>query len=145
LENILTLQNFKDYRNLARTPAHELSTGENRRNFFHNVSGGGPLKFLSIIRVQSCNLVEPLMNSALGKPQKSVQGSMIEGEYERSMGTIGMIINKKEFRAPLYKDNLSFTTAFGTGDSGVTFCFVFYLRFLSTHIMFYRVIIIAVR
>ena len=100
LKNILMLQNFKDYRNLTRTPAHELSTGENGRNFFHNVGGGGPLKFfLSIIWVQSCNLVEPFMNSTLGKPQKYIQRRMIEGEYERSIGTIRMIINKKEFWA----------------------------------------------
>jgi hypothetical protein len=41
---------------------------------------------------------------------KVISGALIEGEWERFVGGIGMVIHEHEFRAQLYKDNLSFNT-----------------------------------
>jgi hypothetical protein len=115
----LTLFDHKDYKNIGRTPVHLVSIGVNGRNYMHAVGGGGPMIFISIIRVHACNIFEPLLSQGVGKPLRSVQGAMIEGEWERAIGSIGMIINEKEFRAPLFRDDLSFTTAFGSNESGM--------------------------
>ena len=58
-----------------------------------------------------------------GKPVKAVSGALIEGEWECFVGAIGMVIHERDFRAQLFKDNLSFTTTFATdGDP-----FIFYI------------------
>jgi hypothetical protein len=114
-------------------PPSELSWGVNRRNYIHTVGGGGPLVFLSILCINACHILEPVMNAALGKPQRSVEGGVLEGEYERMVGCIGMIIQEKEFRLPLFKDNLSFTTAFGTGDSGRQFQHIYLFGGTNNH------------
>jgi hypothetical protein len=116
---VLTLSDHKDYKNIGRTPAHLVSIGVNGHNYMHAVGGGGLMLFISIIRVHACNIFEPLVSHGVGKPLRSIQGAMIEGEWERAIGLVGMIINEKEFCAPLFCDDLSFMTAFGTNDSGM--------------------------
>ena len=117
LRSALILADYPKYKSLGRTPPHLISTGEHGRNYFHAVGGGPPMVFISIIRVHSCNLFNPVVSVGVGKLQRSVQGSMIEGEWERFVGSVGMIIKNKEFRAPLNRDYLSFSTVFG--DSGM--------------------------
>ena len=65
--------------------------------------------FISVILVHECCLLQP-KTSVNTKPIKCISGGLIEGEWERFVGAIGMVIHEQEFKAQLFRDNLSFTT-----------------------------------
>jgi hypothetical protein len=71
------------------------------------------LTFTSVIVVDSCYLIDakPTPNS---KPVKAISGAIIEGEWERLVGGIGMVLHERDFKAQLFKDNF---TAPSTGMS----------------------------
>jgi hypothetical protein len=106
-------------RNLSRCDPKYVSTGFGGATYFHQVGGGSPTVFISVIRVSDCHLVEPKLTNH-GKFQKVLEGACIQGEWERLVGAIGQIINEQEYKAPLEAGRLTFGTAFGTGDSGMS-------------------------
>lgn len=77
--------------------------------------------FTSVVVVNESFLEQPKITGN-GKAFKVIDGALHAGEYERFVGAIGMIIGEQEFRAQLYMDNLSFTTAFST--SGILLPFI---------------------
>ena len=105
-------------RNLSRSDPAKISIGIGSQNPFHAVSGSGPLVFVSTIVVSECNLREPKLNSKNGKLQKVIEGACIEGEWERLVGAIGMIVNATDYKAQFQGGNLSFGTAFASQDYG---------------------------
>jgi len=101
----------------------KISTGFGSQTYFHTTVGGGPLTFVSTIRVGDCHLIDPKTN-ANGKVQKLIEGAVIEGEWERLVGAIGQVINRSEYRAQIQAGYVSFATAFSSPDSSmVSFCF----------------------
>ena len=102
--------------NLSRTDPAKISTGFGSQIHFHAVGGGGPLTFVSTIRVADCYLVEPKL-SKNGKFQRLIDGGLIEGEWERLVGAIGQVIHQTEYVAQIVSGYFSFTTSFA--DSGV--------------------------
>ena len=52
-----------------------------------------------------------------GKWQKFVEGACIEGEWERLVGSIGMITNENEYKAQIQGGNLTFGTAYASQDN----------------------------
>jgi hypothetical protein len=117
-------QHKGNFANLSRVDPAIISTGHLGHTYLHLLQGGArPLIFTSVIVVDSCHLLEakPAPNS---KPVKAIAGSLLEGEWERLIGCIGMIIHEHDFKAQLYKDNLSFTTAPSTAE-GESFLFKF--------------------
>jgi hypothetical protein len=101
--------------NLSRTDPAKISTGMGGQKHFHTVGGGGPLTFVSTIRVADCYLVEPKL-SKNGKFQRLIEGGLIEGEWERMVGAIGQVIHQTEYVAQIAAGYFSFTTSFA--DSG---------------------------
>lgn len=104
-----------------------ISTGMGSQTHFHPVGGGTPIVFTSVIIVNSCRLNDPKI-TASGKLQKVIDGAGIAGEWERFVGGIGMVLNISEFKAQLYMDNLSFSTAYSSsepspGHSYFIYCF----------------------
>jgi hypothetical protein len=79
------------------------------QKYFHQCGAASAAVFVSTILVDSCNLIEPraLQNT---KPTKVISGALIEGEWERLVGAIGMIVHEREFKGQLFRDNISFTT-----------------------------------
>ena len=102
-----------------------ISTGHLGQTYFHllHIPGTASI-FTSVILVDSCNLHEPkhMPNS---KPFKSISGALIEGEWERFVGAIGMVLHIRDFKAQLFRDNLSFTTAPSNVDGDLYFIFAF--------------------
>ena len=78
--------------------------------------------FTSVIVVDQCYLDEGKTTST-GKLQKILKGSLLEGEFERFVGNIGMVIHSRDFSAQLYKEVLDFSTYMEFGDTGELFCF----------------------
>jgi hypothetical protein len=95
--------------NLSRTDPAKISTGSNGKKHFHSVHSDQPLVFASVVVVDQCYLEDGRANST-GKLQKILKGSLLEGEFERFVGNIGMIIRAREFGAQLFKDVLDFST-----------------------------------
>jgi hypothetical protein len=92
---------------------------------FHAVGGSSPLTFVSTIVVNECNLQQPKLGSN-GKWQKVIEGACIEGEWERLVGSIGMIANVTDYKAQICEGNLSFGTAYASQDNyGMVFNNVF--------------------
>ena len=75
-------------------------------------------------RHHSCNIQDPKMNSN-GKLQKVIEGACIEGEWERLVGAIGMIVNAAEFKSQIMAGNLTFGTAYASPDYGTYIYSVF--------------------
>jgi hypothetical protein len=122
LLSAITFARSGRYSNLScDNPAH-ISTGAFGRNFFHAVGGGIPTIFTSVIIVESCFLDEPKIGGNT-KPVKVIQGALLQGEWERYVGAIGMVIRESEFRAQLYKDYVSFSTTTASGmDTSPSMC-----------------------
>lgn len=97
------------FMNLSRTDPAKISTGSNGKKHFHSVYSDQPLVFASVVVVDQCYL-EGGKATSTGKLQKILKGSLLEGEFERFVGNIGMIIRAREFGAQLYKDVLDFST-----------------------------------
>lgn len=116
LYEALTFSGLANFRNLSRTDPAKVSTAVGSQTYFHAVGGGGPLLFLSAVRVGECRLFEP-RTSSNGKTQKILEGALIEGEWERLVGAVGHIIDKVEYRAQIQAGYLSFSTAFASGTS----------------------------
>jgi hypothetical protein len=102
--------------NISRMDPALVSTGFCGQTHFHRIGGGPPITFTAPIVVNSSHLVEP-KGTASGKMQKVIDGAMIAGEWERFVGGVGMVLNATEFKAQLYMDNLSFSTAYSSPDS----------------------------
>ena len=105
------------YFNLSREDPALVSTGSFGRNYFHAVGDATALIFTSVIVVNTCYLAEPKISDNM-KPVKVIEGALLEGEWERFVGAIGMIMGEDEFRAQLFKDYLSFSTIVATGYEG---------------------------
>jgi hypothetical protein len=101
--------------NLSRVDPAHVSTGFNGQKFFHRPGSARPIVFTSVIYISSCDLMEPRITPNT-KPAKMICGALVEGEWERLVGGIGMVIWEREFKAQLFKDNLSFTTAPSSGE-----------------------------
>jgi hypothetical protein len=95
--------------NLSRSDSAKISTGSNGKKHFHSVYSDQPLVFVSVIVVGQCYLEDGRATST-GKLQKVLKGSLLQGEFERFVGSIGMIIRAREFGAQLYKDDFDFST-----------------------------------
>jgi hypothetical protein len=95
--------------NLSRTDPAKISTGSNGKKHFHSLQSDQPLVFTSVIVVDQCYLEDGKATST-GKLQKILKGMLLEGEFERFVGNIGMIIRSREFGAQIYKDILDFST-----------------------------------
>jgi hypothetical protein len=111
LRSAIVFQRSDNFANLSRADPAIISTGYLGQTYLHLLTGGPrALTFTSVIIVDSCHLVEakPASNS---KPVKAISGALIEGEWERLIGAIGMVLRERDFKAQLFKDNLSFTTA----------------------------------
>ena len=68
------------------------------------------MTFVSLILVNECFLVDAKVNPN-AKPSRFISGGIISGEWERLVGAVGMILWTCAFKAQLYMDNLSFSTA----------------------------------
>ena len=111
MRSAITFQNSNNFANLSRVDPALISTGHLGQTYFHLLRAGAKaITFTSVIIVDSCHLFEakPAPNS---KPVKAISGALIEGEWERLIGAIGMVLHERDFKAQLFKDNLSFTTA----------------------------------
>jgi hypothetical protein len=108
----VTFAGVGNFRNLSRFDPAKVSVGIGSQSHFHAVGGGGPLVFVSTIIVNECSLREPKM-SQNGKLHKFIEGACIEGEWERLVGAIGMIINETTYKAQFQGGNVLFGTAFG--------------------------------
>jgi hypothetical protein len=95
--------------NLSRVDPAFVSTGLHGKKHFHRVGNDQPLLFLSVVKVDQCYLADGRTTS-IGKLQKIVRGTLLEGEFERFVGAIGMVIREQDFKAQLYKDVLDFST-----------------------------------
>lgn len=94
-----------------------MSTGLNGQTYFHLCGKQRALVCVSAIIVDESHILEAKTSQNI-KPIKSISGALIEGEWERFVGTIGMVIHERNFKAQLFRDNLSFTTTpFGDGKS----------------------------
>jgi hypothetical protein len=111
--------------NLSRVDPAFVSTRMHGKRHFHRVGNDQPLLCTSVVVVDQCHLNEGKI-TAQGKLQKVVKASLLEGEFKRLIGVIGMIIREREFKGQLYKDILDFTTFTDTGNSKV--CSIFPLR-----------------
>jgi hypothetical protein len=110
--------------NLSRVDPAFVSIGHHGKKHFHRVANDQPLLFTSVILVDQCHLAEGRSTNS-GKLHKVIKGQLIEGEFERFVGIIGMVIRERKFRAQLYKDILDFSTFMDFGDSGVSaVCFL---------------------
>lgn len=105
------------FRNLSRSDPTKISTGMGSQTFFHAVGGSDPFIFVSTIRVGDCHLVEP-KTTGNGKLLKLIEGAGIEGEWDRLAGVIGQVINKSTYKAQIQAGYVSFSTSFGSADSG---------------------------
>lgn len=103
--------------NLSRVDPAVVSTGNHGKKHFHTLLNDQPLVFTSVIVVDQCYLNEGKTNSA-GKSQKLLRGSLLEGEFERFVGAVGMVAQVSDFRAQYYKDVLDFSTFMEFGDGG---------------------------
>jgi hypothetical protein len=116
LRSAIVFQRSNNFANLSRVDPALISTGHLGQTYLHLLRGGArALTFTSVIIVDSCHLVEP-KPAPNSKPVKAISGAVIEGEWERLVGAIGMVIRERDFKAQLFKDNLSFTTAPSTAD-----------------------------
>jgi hypothetical protein len=109
--------------NLSRNDPAMLSVGDGGKTYIHLLTGSvRPMIFTSVIVVSQCHLVEA-KTAGTGRTYKVIDGSLLAGEYERFVGAIGMILGVSEYRAQLYMDNLSFTTAFSSPENGESILF----------------------
>lgn len=115
----------KRFVNLSRIDPAIVSTGFNGSKCFHRPGSPNPIVFTSVILVSTCDLINP-KSVANSKPVKAISGALFEGEWERFVGAIGMVIWEREFRGQLFKDNLSFTTS-PQMDGKFLFFFFFFL------------------
>jgi len=116
--------------NLSRVDPALVSTGLHGKKHFHHVGNDSPFTFCSVIHVDDCNLDEGRTTSN-DKLQKIIKGSLMEGEFERFVGAIGMIIGQRLYNAQLFRDVLTFST-FMT-DFGVwCICFSLFSTSLTT-------------
>jgi hypothetical protein len=125
LYSAIIFQQSKNSANLSRVDPAKISTGHLGQTYFHLLNTPGTASiFTSVILVDTCNLHEPkhMPNS---KPFKSITGTLIEGEWERLVGAIGMVLHIRDFKAQLFRDNLSFTTAPSNVDGDFYFIFAF--------------------
>ena len=113
--------------NLSRVDPAYISIGLNGKRHFHCVGKDHPLLFTSVITVDQCYLDEG-RTMANGKMQKVIRGSLMEGEFERFVGAIGMIIGEHQYNAQIYRDVLDFST-FMSFDSGMSHIHIFHLPF----------------
>lgn len=96
--------------NLSRiNPLIISSTTQGQYYFFSRKGGGGPAVFISAIVVGECSLLEPTIKA--GRTIKTISGPLLEGEWERFVGAIGMILHERNFKGQLLMDNLSFSTS----------------------------------
>ena len=110
--------------NLSRVDPAFVSIGHHGKKHFHRVANDQPLLFTSVILVDQCYLAEGRSTNN-GKLHKLIKGNLIEGEFERFVGVVGMVIRQRKFRAQLYKDVFDFTTFMDFGDSGASaVCFL---------------------
>ena len=115
LLSAITFQQHQNFANISRVDPTLISTGLNGQTFFHLCSSATALVFTSIILVDESHTLEGKLGPS-GKPVKCISGALVEGEWERFVGAIGMVINECDFRAQLFKDNLTFsTTPFNDG------------------------------
>src|SRR3984893_7021197 len=84
----------------------------------------------NLSRVDDCNLDE-VRTTSNDKLQKIIKESLMEGEFERFVGAIGMIIGQRLYNAQLFRDVLTFSM-FMT-DFGVwCICFSLFSTSLTT-------------
>jgi hypothetical protein len=126
LKQVIVFSSLQNYKNLSRINPVVISTGVGNSTYFHPVSGGAPYIFTSLILVSSCYLDVP-KTSNTGRTQKYVEGACIEGEYERLVGCIGQIIHSREFKGQIAGGNISFATAFATGNNCMSFLCLSYM------------------
>jgi hypothetical protein len=70
------------------------------------------------------------------KLQKIIKGSLMEGEFERFVGAIGMILGQRQYNAQIFRDVLDFSTFMV--DSGMWYiCFSSFSTFLTDIRSFY--------
>jgi hypothetical protein len=123
LHSAVIFQQNNNMANLSRVDPAMISSGHLGQTYFHQLHTPGKASiFTSVILVDACNLYEPkhMPNS---KPIKSISGTLIEGEWERFVGAIGMVLHTRDFKAQLFRDNLSFTTAPSNVDGNFLFIF----------------------
>lgn len=110
LFSAIIFSSHRQFVNLSRVDPATISTGFNGSKYFHRPGSPVPIVFTSAIYVSTSDLItaKSVTNS---KPVKSISGALLEGEWERFVGAIGMVIWEREFKGQLFKDNLSFTTS----------------------------------
>jgi hypothetical protein len=101
--------NNSDYVNIARYDPRRLSIGKGVSYIYHLGGHNKPARFVSVIKVNECFLHSPKISSN-AKSSRFVSGGLFSGEFERTIGAIGMILNNDEFGGQYYLDCLSFST-----------------------------------
>jgi hypothetical protein len=113
----ITFSGVGGVRNLSRSDPAKLSTGFGSQTYFHATGGGGPLTFVSAVRVGECHLIDP-KTSANGRIQRLIEGAVIAGEWDRLVAVIGHVINQVEYKAQIQAGYVSFATALTSPESG---------------------------
>lgn len=102
--------------------------------FIHRLDASRPIILTSVMLVSDCHLIN-LKTSSNTKPQKVISGGIFEGEWERLVGAIGMIAHVTDYKAQLYMDKLSFSTAPQQGDGAQSYFNMF--RLLISDFLFF--------
>jgi hypothetical protein len=110
LRSAIVFKSYKQFSNLSRVDPARVSIGHNGAKHFHLPGVPTPIVFMSVIVVATSDLLEPKLY-ANSKPSKGISGALVGGEWERFVGTIGMVLHEREFKGQLFKDHLSFSTA----------------------------------
>jgi hypothetical protein len=106
----MTFQQEGNFGNLSRMDPTKLSISQISQPFIHTIGSSRPIVLVSAILVSDCYLVNP-KTSGNAKPQRVITGGIFEGEWERLVSAIGMVTHTTDFKAQLYMDKLSFTSA----------------------------------
>jgi hypothetical protein len=120
LKQVIIFSSSRNYKNLSHINPAVISTGVGNSTYFNPVSRGAPYVFTSLILVSLCYLDVPKTSNP-GRTQKYVEGACIEGEYERLVSCIGQTIHSREFKGQIASGNISFATAFTTGNNCMSF------------------------
>ncbi|KIM72506.1 hypothetical protein PILCRDRAFT_16086 [Piloderma croceum F 1598] len=91
----ITFSGVGGVRNLSCSDPAKLSTGFGSQTYFHATGGSGPLTFVSA---------------------RLIEGTVIEGEWDRLVAVIGHVINQVEYKAQVQARYVSFATALTSPD-----------------------------
>lgn len=103
------------YASLALKPTDGISVGVHNGTSFQAAGGGPPIIFTSIGISRDSYLVN---HKPTRRPSKLLDFVEMEGHFERSVCSIGMVTNSRVFLAQSHGDDVSYATDFGAIDCG---------------------------